>query len=247
MTSDGPQAAMAAWATELDIAAQLLAASHTTVIRHGAAFAGQRVAFALATPRACVVTVPADWYAAARAALARLRPGEAFDTQRLAAVFGPAAERVVGPAWQAHLDTASFTPADPRGTRLLTPTDRAALATLASAGHHLDWQHSAIDPDRPPLFGCFAAGTLVAAGTLSPWRARFWSVGIITHPDHRRRGYGRAVVSAMSRHGLERGWLLRYQTLLANAPSVALARSLGYQEHALTIAVRLTPPDPHHR
>jgi GNAT superfamily N-acetyltransferase len=97
------------------------------------------------------------------------------------------------------------------------------------------------------VFGCFAAGTLVAAGTLAPWRDRLWSVGIITHPHHRGRGHGRAVVSAMSRHGLQQGWLLRYQSLLANAPSLSIARSLGYQQHARTLAIRLTPPDPGER
>jgi predicted GNAT family acetyltransferase len=90
------------------------------------------------------------------------------------------------------------------------------------------------------VFGCLVGGSLVAAGTLAQWRERFWNVGILTHPGHRGRGYGRAVVSAMTRHGLGQGWLLHYQTLLANIPSVAVARSLGYREHARTIAVRLT-------
>ena len=43
------------------------------------------------------------------------------------------------------------------------------------------------------------------------------------------------------RHGLDQGWLLHYQTLLANVPSVAVARSLGYQQHANTLAIRLIP------
>jgi GNAT superfamily N-acetyltransferase len=237
------QAAMAAWAAEFGCAPQILGVALTTVIGHGAAFAGRRVAFALAptTTSGCVVTVPADWCDAARAALVPLPPSQAFEARRLAGVFGRAAERVVGPAWQGHLDADSFVPVDQRGTRPLLAADRTDLAALAAACDAGEWEASTVDLDRPPVFGCMADDRLVAAGTLTPWRDRFWHVGIVTHPGYRGRGYGRAVVSAMTRYALGRGWLLHYQTLLANAPSVAIARSLGYRQHAQTLAIRLTP------
>jgi RimJ/RimL family protein N-acetyltransferase len=244
MTLGSPsfQAAIAAWAAELGCAPEVLAVARTTVIGHGPAFGDGRVAFALAatTTDACVVTVPADWQDAARAALAPLPPTEAFDARRLAAVFGPAADRVVGPAWQGHVDAGGFAPVDPRGAWPLLAADRADLSALAMACDAHEWEASTVDPDRPPVFGCVADGRLVAAGTLAPWRDRFWHVGIVTHPGYRGRGYGRAVVSAMTRYGLDHGWLLHYQTLLANAPSVAIARSLGYRQHAQTLAIRLT-------
>jgi GNAT superfamily N-acetyltransferase len=234
-------AALAAWAAELGSTARVLSSAGTTVVRHGPAFEGDRVAFALATATACVVTVPDDWYAAAQAALGHLSTAEAFDSARLAGLFGSAVQRIVGPAWQGHVDAGGFTPADARGTRLLSSADRAALDALAAACPPAEWAASSIDPGRPPLFGCVVGGVLVAAGMLAPWRERFWDVGIITRPGHRGRGYGRAVVSAMTRHGLDQGWLLHYQTLLANVPSVAVARSLGYQQHANTLAIRLIP------
>jgi GNAT superfamily N-acetyltransferase len=234
-------AALAAWAAELGTTSSVLQSPGTTVVRHGAAFGGERVAFALATDTACVVTVPDDWYATAEAALGHQGAAEAFDAVRLAGLFGPAVGRVVGPAWQGHVDADGFAPVDPRGTRPLSGGDRAALVALAAACPKGEWEASSVDPDRPPVFGCLVGGALVAAGTLAPWRERFWNVGIVTHPEHRGRGYGRAVVSAMTRHGLGQGWLLRYQTLLANVPSVALARSLGYRPHARTLAIRLTP------
>jgi len=234
-------AALAAWAAELGSTARVLQSPGTTVVRHGPAFVGQRVAFALATETACVVTVPDDWYAPAEAALGHLGAAEAFDPTRLAGLFGPAAQRMVGPAWQGDVDAGGFAPADPRGTRPLSNTDRAALDALAAACPPGEWEASSIDPERPPVFGRLVGGALVAAGTLAPWRERFWNVGIVTHPEHRGRGHGRAVVSAMTRHGLDQGWLLHYQTLLANVPSVAVARSLGYRRHARTLAIRLTP------
>ena len=235
-------AALAAWAAELGASVGTLRSAGTTVVRHGPGFAGRRAAFALTTGSACVVTVPDDWYPAAAAALDHLGAAEAFDAARLAGLFGPAVQQVVGPAWQGHTDAGGFVPADVRGTRPLSGEDRAALDALAAACPPGEWDDSSIDPERPPLFGRFVGGSLVAAGTLAPWRERLWNVGIITHPAQRGRGHGRAVVSAMTRYGLDQGWLLHYQTLLANVPSVAVARSLGYQQHATTIALRLTPP-----
>jgi predicted GNAT family acetyltransferase len=92
------------------------------------------------------------------------------------------------------------------------------------------------------VFGCFAGGALAAAGMLEPWGARLLHVGIATHPGHRGRGYGKAVVSAMTAHGLATGRVVQYRTLLANLPSVGIARALGFQRFALTLAVRLHPP-----
>jgi GNAT superfamily N-acetyltransferase len=174
------------------------------------------------------------------AANEQTRPHDTLDPRRLTGVFGPAADRVVGPAWQGHVDADGFAPADPRGARPLLAADRADLAALATACDPREWEAGTVDPDRPPVFGCVAGARLVAAGTLAPWRDRFWHVGIVTHPGYRGRGYGRAVVSAMTRYGLGHGWLLHYQTLLANAPPVAIARSLGYRQHAQTLAIRLT-------
>jgi hypothetical protein len=54
-----------------------------------------------------------------------------------------------------------------------------------------------------------------------------------------RRVFGSAVEQVI---GLAAGGVMQYRTLQANLPSVAIARSLGFQRFALTLAVRLTPP-----
>ena len=53
---------------------------------------------------------------------------------------------------------------------------------------------------------------------------RLLHVGIVTHPAFRGRGYGTAVVSAMTADGLADGRVVQYRTLQANLPSVAVAR-----------------------
>jgi predicted GNAT family acetyltransferase len=81
---------------------------------------------------------------------------------------------------------------------------------------------------------------MAAAGTLRNLDEHQLFVGILTHPEYRGQGYGKAVVSAMTEYGIGSGGVLAYRTLSSNNPSVGIARSLGYQEYATTLAVRLT-------
>jgi RimJ/RimL family protein N-acetyltransferase len=126
--------------------------------------------------------------------------------------------------------------------RPLGAGDRTALEALRLAAGETAWAHSAIDPDRPPVFGRFRDGVLVAAATLDGLGEPVASVGVLTHPDHRGRGHGRAVVASATRAALDAGTVAHYQTLDANTPSVAIARALGFRRDATTLAVRLRGP-----
>jgi GNAT superfamily N-acetyltransferase len=170
---------------------------------------------------------------------------EVFTGAFLTGLFGNSVDRIVGPAWQGYADGSDFHPAATGGTRLLQQvcTDKSALQRLELACNRTEWEHSTIAWEQPPVFGCFVGEEIVAAGTLHPWGEGILGVGIITHPAHRGQGYARAVVSAMTAYGLAQGAILRYQTLQANVASVAVARTLGYQQYGQTLAVRLTQVD----
>jgi RimJ/RimL family protein N-acetyltransferase len=118
--------------------------------------------------------------------------------------------------------------------------DELALHRLEMACDQTEWEHSTIVWGQSPVFGCLVGEEVAAAGTLRPWGEGILSVGIITHPAHRGKGYAHAVVSSMSAYGLAQGAVLRYQTLQANISAVAIAQALGYQEYGQTLAVRLT-------
>ena len=135
-------------------------------------------------------------------------------------VFGAAVDQVIGPAgWACRCQRLSTRAHDP-----------------------MAWEHSGIDPARPPVFGCFAGDRLAAAGMLERWGDRLLHVGIVTHPGYRGRGYGNALVSAMTAYGLATGGVMRYRTLPANLASVGIARALGFQRFPHTLALRLLPP-----
>ena len=63
-------------------------------------------------------------------------------------------------------------------------------------------------------------------------------LGVITHPAGRGKGYGRAVVSAMTAHTVRAGKVPQVQTLQANLAAIALAEALGYEQVYSSIALR---------
>jgi len=236
------QAVVAFWAAHLGCGEVQLAQPRTSVVRAGPELASYRGATVVFRPPACVLAVPADWYDPVASSVGHRPPAQVFDSMLLRQVFGAAVDQIIGPAWLGYADASDFRPAPTKGARLLTGQDLPALARLASACGPVAWEHSGIDPARPPVFGCFDGEVLAAAGMLERWGDRLLQVGIVTHPGYRGRGYGKAVVSAMTAHGLATGGVLQYRTLQANLPSVGIAQRLGFQRFAQTLAVRLNPP-----
>jgi GNAT superfamily N-acetyltransferase len=235
-------AVVAFWTAQLGCSDLQLARPGTSVVRNGPGLAGYRGVTVFSRPPACVVAVPDDWYEPVASRVGHRPPAEIFDVSLLRQRFGAAVVRVIGPAWLGYADASDFRPAPTMGTRLLTDRDLPELRRLAAACGPTAWEHSGIDPARAPLFGCHAGATLAAAGMLEPWGDRLRHLGIVTHPGHRGRGYGKAVVSAMTAHALAAGGVAQYRTLAANLPSLGIARALGFRHFAHTLAVRLTPP-----
>lgn len=210
-----------------------------TVIVHGAALAAYSGAYAMMREDRCLISAPVWIVDRARDALSGRAAADVFDARAIAAPFGAAVERVVGPAWIGYADSGDVRAADARGARLLTPSDDPALRALAAAAGKTAWEHSGIDFGRAPIFGLFVHGVLAAACSYERRGEHVLHVGVVTHPGYRGRGYARAVASAATAYGLATGRVMQWQTLVANAPSLAVGRSLGYREYCRTLAVRL--------
>lgn len=124
-----------------------------------------------------------------------------------------------------------------------TSGTEACRALGPDEGHLIEnWPRDAYDDWIPaelrdaymkhPLENCFwvrMEGQIPAAVAWMEIQTRqAWEVGVGTHRDYRRRGYGRAVVSAATRATLDRGLLVVYTTAWTNIASQRLARGLGY-------------------
>jgi RimJ/RimL family protein N-acetyltransferase len=209
------------------------------VVAH-AALQGYSGAWIFRRNSSVIITVPPGWVKPIRTALEHT--SHPINDEEFIALFGDAVGAVVGPAYQGFLDPTHSTPVTSTA-RQLTPQDNSALQELAARCDEQEWEHSSIDAaiqsDTRPHFGCFVDARLVAVANYSKSPPSAAMPGIITHPAHRKRGYGRAVLSAATQHGLDNGLLMLYQTLLANKPAIAAAEGLGYQPYATHLALRL--------
>jgi len=230
------------WASFLGCTPEQLETPGTWVGPH-AGLADYQGVYLLRRGESCVVSVPAALLSLVMARLAGLSAASSFDVSRLRFLFGDAVERIVGPAWQGYLRADDFRPVVRPNVRQLTDADDPALRRLAEACEEQEWEQVGIGRAEQVVFGAFVGDILVAAGMGEPRAASLLHIGIITHPDYRGQGYGRAVVSAISANGLEVGLVPRYQALAANIPSVAIARALGFTHYATTLAVRLSRLD----
>ncbi|HEX9039180.1 MAG TPA: GNAT family N-acetyltransferase [Ktedonobacterales bacterium] len=186
------------------------------------------------------VSTPLALMDEARAALAGHKPEAALDPAFWLGALGSRVERGVGPSYQGYVDAGAFKSVTPNRARTLAADERLALERLMRACPAEEGKHSAIQPEHDPIFVVSDEdGALQAAASLTSEGAGLVAVGVITHPAARGHGYGRAAVSALTAWALGHGEAIHYQTLRANAPSVAIARALGYQDIATALAVRL--------
>lgn len=101
-----------------------------------------------------------------------------------------------------------------------------------------EWAAAGFIFDRGLVYTLERMGKVVAAGNLTPFRAQFADVGLITHPDHRGQGLAKRLASRMITDTLPAG-VVRYRALRANAPSIAVAQSLGFVARGENLVARL--------
>jgi RimJ/RimL family protein N-acetyltransferase len=146
---------------------------------------------------------------------------------------------VIGPAYLGYADAQQFRPLIRHPTRLLTPSDSAALAAFATTVGTVAWEHSGLGEGSQPIAGFWQEERLVTAAGYTVWGATLAHIGVTTDPAVRGSGYGTSVVSAIGEHALENQYVLQYRTLHANRPSLAIAAALGFQAYATTLVIRL--------
>jgi GNAT superfamily N-acetyltransferase len=190
---------------------------------------------------AVVITVPAVLWTALETPLRRLKAADVDDEAAVRALVEHPIDRIVGPAYLGYADHRTFLPQPDPATRLLQATDAGAVEQLRLACSPADWEHGGRSLGQQPAVGRFLAGELVALASWEVWDDTIAHIYVVTHPAHRRRGYGKAVVSAIAAEALARGLVPQYRTLERNLPSVGIALALGFRQYATTLAVRLAP------
>jgi len=115
------------------------------------------------------------------------------------------------------------------GARQLTMADEPLFAQFTADAPGDDLDEAFVELDHWLVFGTFVDGRLVSAASMYPWdNSTLADLGVITLPDYRGLGLGRATVRAISAHAISLGYEPQYRCRLDNAPSVALAASAGF-------------------
>src|SRR5262249_47414262 len=146
---------------------------------------------------------------------------------------------IVGPAYVGYLYDREFVPRKGVPARVLTDEDQEALQRMAARCEPIEWEHSGIEFDRRPIFGCPVEGEMRSASSFEIWGGTIAHIGVISDPAYRCQGFGRATVSAACVEAIRRGLIPQYQTLKSNTASLEIARALGFQEYATRLSIKL--------
>jgi GNAT superfamily N-acetyltransferase len=146
--------------------------------------------------------------------------------------------QIIGPAFIGYADAATFVHMETDGARPIDGADEVAIAELRHACDPTQWEHGG-PGEASTCVGLFRGSTLAALASFELWGTRIAHISVITHPAFRSCGLGKAAVAALARLALERNLVAQYRTLAANLPSMAIARGLGFQRYALTLAIRV--------
>ena len=116
------------------------------------------------------------------------------------------------------------------------PDEVDALRDLVGAD---DWEESALGSDeRSHGFVVREGTTLLAAAILRPFADHPRDIGVLVAPDARGRGLGALVGRAAASYAVREHGFARWPCRTDNAPSLAVARRLGFEPWCTQLAVR---------
>lgn len=230
------------WGGFFGIAPSSLTTTGVSVVPHVDLVGFQGVWFFLRGGR-LVVSAPDLWVPHLRKQLVDADP-ELPSQAALETLFGASLDRVIGPAFQGALEAPAFREVASSAVRSIGDADARAIADFRAACGTEDWELGGLEKTQLYRSAHFENGSITAVAGLRVKSRGAGDPCVVTHPQHRGRGFGKQVVSAVVAAALADDHLLLYQTLEANLASVRLAFALGYVRHANHIAVRLSSRQP---
>lgn len=128
-----------------------------------------------------------------------------------------------------HLPPESF------NVRKLELGDTEHMAVLHQACTPEDVDEGYVEVSHQIAFGCFHQGELVAASS-GYERTGFLDIGVLTHPNFRKKGLGRAVVGTLCAWAIEKHIIPQYRHDVLNSNSRHIAESLNFKPYFKTEA-----------
>jgi GNAT superfamily N-acetyltransferase len=125
-------------------------------------------------------------------------------------------------------DLPDYLPAYPFILRPLTEADAGVMSALHAANTLEDVDEGYVEVTHLVAFGCFLNQSLVAAAS-GYERTGFLDIGVLTHPEFRKRGLGKSVVGGLCDWGNQHNIIAQYRHNITNTGSQKVAGSLNFQ------------------
>lgn len=146
----------------------------------------------------------------------------------------------LGPSIHSYLHRDDFVAGTASG-RPLDAADGEAVAAFRAAVDDDAWHEGGFGEELPAETWLLVEGDeVLAMGNLTDFGGRPADVGLVTHPGRRGEGLATRLATAMLARCFETAEVARYRALATNAPSLAVARRLGFERYGENVAVRLT-------
>lgn len=146
----------------------------------------------------------------------------ALEPDRMIALFPALLER----RWEDYVWYTGERPAlQDTPIRALTTNDAQQLEELRAACSEIERDTGDVEISQHSVIGWLETGALLSAASLIV-EGQIADVGVLTHPDHRGRGLGKAVVTALIHRALEAGLTVQYMTQQENTGSRRIAAAL---------------------
>ncbi len=146
---------------------------------------------------------------------------------------------LLGPAWLAYVDHDHFRAVQPDGAIHRRPANHPDLRALLGGVTDADREESGIAEITSEAFVVYQGGRIIAASGWRHWPDEVAQLGVLTAPQARGRGWGRAVASAATAHALDASLLPQWRA--QPEPSRRIAHALGFREMGAQISFKLGP------
>jgi len=150
-----------------------------------------------------------------------------------------------------YLDPREFKPyaaaGDFTARRLYPEDDNMHLLSLyyACTEDDLDEAEIYIDEPDPVIYGIFDEGQLVAYASHRYWEKIIADIGVLTHPDYRSRGLGKAVVSELCEWCIQNGVVPMYRVYGDHTHSRRIPQALGFKETVIIEVLKVIEEEGH--
>lgn len=115
-----------------------------------------------------------------------------------------------------------------RSCRQLTSTDAALFEAFTQANSEDDIDAAYVELSHEVVFACFDGDIMVAIASAYPWEGtKIMDLGVLTHVNHRGKGYAQRLVRTISQYVIQQGGELQYRCQWDNWRSIRLAQACG--------------------